>query len=475
MSRVMIVAWREFTQTVLRPVFLIAVLGIPVLMVGVIVVAGFIIAGHEEPPLIGTVVVADDDGEVAEAARKQFNEDALRTDQLEQTREQLDQLQDMSATDMATGGMGAGTPTLARGEVRIEVAPRRRDDTDPDTLRELVRTDADILAAAIIPTDLVDPANYPARRDQAPATDTDDRRPRATTFELFVSPDLDLDHAELIERRLGQAVVDVRAERSGLDVAQARRLLDRPAARTKRVLEGGGETEENDARRLMREFIPMIFMMLLWVATFTAGQRLLMSTIEESSNRVMEVLLSSVSPLQLMTGKIIGHGAVGLLIISIYLGAGLGMLVFFSAMDVIDTMALVYLGLYFFMAYFMVASLMAAVGSAVTDIQEANTLITPVMLILMIPLMLWVPITQAPNGPIAVAFSFVPPAIPFSMILRIPADEPVPFWQIPATLVWGYLCTLFMVWFAAKIFRVGILMMGKPPSLLEMIRWARYS
>jgi ABC-2 type transport system permease protein len=127
------------------------------------------------------------------------------------------------------------------------------------------------------------------------------------------------------------------------------------------------------------------------------------------------------------------------------------------------------------MAYFMIASLMAAVGSAVTDIREANTLVMPVMLIAMIPLILWLPISQDPNGGIATAFSYIPPAIPFVMILRIAADEPVPLWQIPATIAWGYACVLAMVWIAAKIFRVGVLMYGKPPSPFQLLKWLRYA
>ncbi|MCL4211729.1 MAG: hypothetical protein KJZ68_13825, partial [Phycisphaerales bacterium] len=86
----------------------------------------------------------------------------------------------------------------------------------------------------------------------------------------------------------------------------------------------------------------------------------------------------------------------------------------------------------------------------------------------------WMPISQAPNGMIATIFSFVPPATPFVMILRLCADEHVPLWQVIASIVWGYACVVGMVWLAAKIFRVGVLMSGKPPSPIELIRWARY-
>ena len=95
-------------------------------------------------------------------------------------------------------------------------------------------------------------------------------------------------------------------------------------------------------------------------------------------------------------------------------------------------------------------------GSAVSDIREANTLVTPVMLVVMIPLFLWLPIIEAPNGIVAIICSFVPPAIPFAMILRLAAEEPIPAWQIPLSIVWGYACVLGMMWGASKIFRVGV-------------------
>ena len=176
-----------------------------------------------------------------------------------------------------------------------------------------------------------------------------------------------------------------------------------------------------------------------------------------------------------MTGKIFGHCGVGLLIVVIYSALPLAGLFAFGQQHRIEMENIAYLFVFFFMAYFMMGSIMAAIGSAVTDIREANTLVTPVMLLMMVPLMLWLPISQAPNGSIATAFSFIPPAIPFVMILRLAADEPVPWWQIPATILWGYACVVGMVWMAAKIFRVGVLMYGKPPSPLQLLKWLRYS
>ena len=127
------------------------------------------------------------------------------------------------------------------------------------------------------------------------------------------------------------------------------------------------------------------------------------------------------------------------------------------------------------MAFFMIASIMAGVGSAVSELRDAQSLITPAMLVLMVPLLLWFPISNDPNGVLATISSFIPPLIPFVMILRVTtATEPVPFWQIIATLTSGFAWTIVMVWFCSKIFRVGVLMYGKPPTPLELIKWVRY-
>ena len=466
MSRILTVAWRDFKQTVLRKIFLIAIIGIPLAIVASIALVVMILATHKEPPLIGTVALVDPTGEIAPAAEREFHPQQISRD----VQEQLEQAQETSEELMRRGAAGIDPQALTTFDMdlgsldaRIDVESLGSvDDEQKDALKERIRA-GELLALAVFPEDVLQTPD--------PAVDNDEQ-PR---FELFAAEKLDDDHVSFLERRLGEAVVRVRAARSNLDPDEVMAMLRRPRSTTVRVREGGQETEENRGLRQARQMVPMVFMMLLWVATFTSGQHLMMSTIEEKSNRVMEVLLSAVSPFQLMAGKILGQGAVGLLIVSIYSSLAIGTLLAFTLAHLIEASALAYLFVFFFMAFFMIASIFAAVGSAVTDIREANTLVTPVMFVVMIPLILWLPISQSPNGAVATAFSFIPPAIPFVMILRVAADEPVPLWQIPATIVWGYICVAGMVWLAAKIFRVGVLMYGKPPSPIQLIKWARYS
>ena len=465
MSKIAAIAWREFKQTVMRKIFLLAVLGMPVLVIAIAAIAGVMMATHQEPPLVGTVAIVDPTGELSAAAQIEFDQEKIRRDEERQQRELAETATEaMGTASIPTSPMGtAGAmPKAARGEVIITIE-RVEEDTEAslETLKQRVRDD-DLLAAAVILPEILD---TPPDRGERPK------------FQLFVSESLDSDHVSLIEQRLGASVVRVRAQRTGQDPEAVLAMLKRPRADTKRLLEGDQEMDASaGTRKLAQVLIPMAFMMLIWIGTLTSGQHLLMTTIEEKSNRVMEVLLSAVSPLQLMTGKILGHGGVGLLIVLIYSSVGIAALIALERFtQFITTMDLVYLGVFYFMAYFMIASIMAAVGSAVSEIREANTLMTPVMLLLMIPWMLWMPITQSPNGTVATVCSFIPPMSPFAMILRHVAEEDIPTWQYPVSIIWGYICVLGMIWFAAKIFRVGVLMYGKPPSPLQLLKWARYS
>ncbi len=470
MSKALTVAWRDFKQTVLRKVFLLAIVGVPVLIAAAMGIAVAVMIRHKEPPLVGALAIVDPTGEVIPAARAEFDPQRVARDLQEQMEEAREAAEEMiqRAGAAAPGLDPASTSTVRMGmgtaEVRLQIEPHpAADENALEAIKARVRA-GELVGAAVFGPEVLEPPD--------PAVD-DDLWPR---YGLFVAEGLDADHVSFIERRLGEAVVRVRASRAGLDAEAAMAMLRRPEPETRRVLRSGVEAQEDQGiREIRQQIIPMAFIMLLWIATFTSANHLMMSTIEEKSNRVMEVLLSAVSPFQLMAGKILGQGAVGLIIVVIYSSLGIASLVVFQRLNFIEWSDIAYLLVYFFMAYFMIASIMAAVGSAVSDIREANTLVTPVMIVVMVPLILAMPISQAPNGGLATSFSFIPPAIPFVMILRIGADEPVPVWQMPATIVWGYACMVGMIWMAAKIFRVGVLLYGKPPTPFQLLKWLRYS
>jgi ABC-2 type transport system permease protein len=119
------------------------------------------------------------------------------------------------------------------------------------------------------------------------------------------------------------------------------------------------------------------------------------------------------------------------------------------------------------------ASLMAAVGSAVNELREAQTLMMPVTMSVMVPWLLWAPITRNPNSTFATVLSMIPPVNSFTMMLRLTSTTPPPLWQVFASILIGIASAFVAVWFASKVFRIGVLMYGKPPTFATLVRWAR--
>ena len=217
--------------------------------------------------------------------------------------------------------------------------------------------------------------------------------------------------------------------------------------------------------------LPFVFAGLLVFGIMIGGQTLLTQTIEEKSNRVIEVLLSAVSPLELMAGKILGQMAVSMLVLALYIAIGLLLLSSFAMLGLLDPLLIVYLILFFLVGYLLFASVFAAVGAAVNEMREAQSLMTPIMLALMTPWFFAAPIGRDPNSAFSVAMKPDPLVNSFAMMIgwhrrhrhRSGRCEPVI----------GLISAFVATWFAAKIFKVVLLMHGKPPSMVTLIRWAR--
>ena len=442
-GKILLIAWREFRHTALTKGFIFGAVAMPVLMFGVISLMPMLLS-KEVPPLVGTIVVVDPSGTIVPRAKEILEHPPS-------AREALEELARNPPTDTGSR-MDAASEVAGLGPQRIEVTWREEKSTDAlDGVKTELR-DGRILAGASIAGDVIDPTKD------------------AKAFELFIPSSLSPKHVKQITRALRQAVADERVARSGVDKELLARLNNPPDPTTTRVSPKGAEAQENTELRFV---VPGAFMFLLWICVFTSANYLLTTTIEEKSNKVMEVLLAAASPLQLLSGKILGYSMVSAVMLLMYGGLGMAGLSAAAMTDLVPPMHLVYLVVFFVMAYFMVSSMMAAVGSAVSDLREAQSLVGPVMMLLIVPLMLWMPIIQNPNGPLATVAGFVPPAIPFVMILRLTAaTEPIPLWQTALSIVWGFGCAFGMLWLAARIFRVGVLMQGKPPTPKELIRWA---
>jgi len=219
--------------------------------------------------------------------------------------------------------------------------------------------------------------------------------------------------------------------------------------------------------------LPFVFVVLLMIGVMMGGQSLLTTTIEEKSNRVIEVLLSAVSPLELMAGKILGQMGVSLAVLGVYVLLGIVVLLSFALVGLLDPWLVFYLVIFFVITYLVMGSLMVAVGSAVNDMHEAQSLVTPIIMLTVVPVMFAAPIAQDPTSRFSIVMSFIPPFNTFAMLLRLASSVPPPWWQVWLSIGVGLVSVLAAVWFAAKVFQIGMLMYGKPPNLATLIRWVR--
>lgn len=243
-----------------------------------------------------------------------------------------------------------------------------------------------------------------------------------------------------------------------------------------------GESEQVETQDIVHQWAPVVFVYLLWLSVLINTQMLLTNTIEEKSNKLIEVLLSSISPLELMAGKIVGIAATGLTIIGSWVLMIISFLVLLPMLLDIslpfdpsqiarDPWFLSSFVMYFILGYLLYAALLVGLGSVCNNLKEAQNLMLPVQLVQMIPILVMVPIGRDPNGMLAQILSYFPPLTPFVMMNRAAAPPTTAEYLITTLLL--VVSIIIALWAAAKIFRIGILLTGKPPSLLEILRWFR--
>ena len=270
------------------------------------------------------------------------------------------------------------------------------------------------------------------------------------------------------------------------------------------------ETEDSTSSSFLSYAIGMAMSLLLYMFLLLYGQLVMTSIIEEKNNRVLEIMVSSIKPGQLMLGKILGIGSValtqvaiwGIILVSIsafllpaILPADImaevtafntGSLNAATAQNDIETLQaisilsnvgyivniIIYLILFLIGGFLFYAALNAAIGSAVDNVQDASQLQSVVMVPIILGLVMSMSVVSDPNSTLATILSMIPFTSPMTMMTRIPFG--IPTWEIITSLVILYASFIGMVWVASKIYRVGIFMYGKKPSIKELIKWINY-
>ena len=275
-----------------------------------------------------------------------------------------------------------------------------------------------------------------------------------------------------------QVVRARRIEQAGLDAETSDWLQSSVHFAERKVDKRGDEAEVSTVDRV-QQWAVVPFVYLLWMAIFINAQTLMTNTVEEKSSRLIEVLLSALSPFELMAGKIAGTAAVGLTLVFTWVACVVvGVVVAPVAMgdDVASIVGIASTPLYlwsfvfYFLAGFLLyACLLVGAGSLCNSLKDAQSLMLPLLVPLIVPLLTMIPITQDPNGTLARVMSYIPLFTPFVMMNR--AAGSLPLWEYLATTVLLLLSIYFAVRGAGKVFRIGILMTGKPPRLGEVMRW----
>jgi ABC-2 type transport system permease protein len=278
-----------------------------------------------------------------------------------------------------------------------------------------------------------------------------------------------------LERKANDAVQRHRFAGAGYDPDRVRALQQPVPLRVTGLTRENRQTGQvEDAalqQRLANFFLPAVLIALMFMVTLIGATPAMQGIVEEKAQRIAEVLLGSVTPFQLMAGKLIGVVGVSLTMAAVYLVGGYVLAARFDLTDLLTPTLIAWFAVFLVLALLIYGSLFIAVGAAAGDIKDTQTLLMPVMLFAALPLFALGPIMMDPNGKVAVVCSAFPFATPMILVARESVPPGVPWWQMLAGIVLVLATTVLCVWAAGRVFRVGILMQGKGARFKDMVRW----
>lgn len=442
MRKAWVVFKREFLQTARKKSFWILTILLPFGMGALLVVPGLIVSRSFETK---RVAVLDGTGRLApafaaKALRASFEQSAQEARAIVRTkREPLPTLIDPEYVAVKGDVREAAKPYLER------MAQTRREAG--------VRLDA----VVAIPADVFE--NPEAR------------------LTYYSRSATDLIGQREVGRVVGQAVSRQRLLDRGIDPALIDQVLRRVDVDAVQVSASGTQKKGSSANF----FIGFFFAIFLLLPAIIYGVEIMRGIAQEKTDRVVEILISSMSPLQLLGGKVVGLAAAGLAQIFIWMTmaavvlAGFGGMAAAAGVDLSGFFrpAIVPMFLIFFLlGFFLYVSVYAIGGAIANSEKEAQQAVMPVMFLLMLPWFLMAPIVLNPDGRLATILSLIPIFTPMTMFVRVLLSDP-PAWQVALSILLSGATVCGMFWVAAKIFRVGILSYGKRPTIPELWRWIK--
>ncbi len=269
-----------------------------------------------------------------------------------------------------------------------------------------------------------------------------------------------------LKNALQNAVINHRLDRAGIDVSLIKQLNENIGFKTFELDEDGSSKSGNKIADIV---VPMIFVFVLFMIIFTSGQLLLRSVMEERTSRTIELLLSTVNPLQLMTGKILGLGLLGVTQMIIYVLTAF-IANHYKNWGVLEYSQIPVLLIYFLLGYLFYASIFAMIGTFFSSEQEAQQSTSIISFIAILPFIFGSYFISNPSSYLTTVFSYIPPLTPFMMIMRIGMGT-VETLEIIYTSFLLVISCILMLKLSGKLFKVTILMYGKRISIKEIYKW----
>ena len=440
----------EYRKVVFKWSFLIGTLLMPVILLVVSVIPLIIFSIKGGPTRIA---IADPTGAVLPRLERNLSPDRM----LERARQASgDQLKNISLDQQEQ--MSRSAAQFMQDFVIVPVATTGRNESDlrTDMLQKIENDEVD--GYLLIPETATDPN---ARFEFRSRKGSD-----------FISNDTFID-------ALNASVRSLRLAEANIDEAQLATLSSKVNLDSKGIDESGAEKDTSGTFAASFAIGLMIYITLV-----IYGQAIMGAVVEEKETRIAEILFSSARPFELMMGKLVGVGLAGLTQFSIWLGSAL-ILISVAALQtdlgpLMDTlpaitpfMVLMFVG-YFLIGFFLYASIFALIGSMVTTVQEGGQFAFPPVLIMLAAFYFCFAVIRDPGSNLSFWVSIAPFLAPITMPVRILAEMP-PLWQIALSFVVNIAAIALLVWFAARVYRVGMLMYGKRATVAEMLKWVRQS
>jgi ABC-2 type transport system permease protein len=438
MKKMFAVLKREYLQAVRKKMFIIMTFLMPLLMAGLMVVPGLLMArGMGEKK----VAVLDATGRLQQA----FAQNSDEEDDDAKPARQKDAEKEMSSSvkiDYVNATGRTDLEAMAKPYLDKLISPKKEGRID---------------GVFLIPADTMTSSDAKMKFYSRSATDF------ITQQRLGSTANRTIQRFRLQGRGISDPEIENIMKRAKVDAVQYSK---------------SGEQKSSGAANFM---IGFVFTALLVLPSFIYGLEIMRGIIQEKSDRVVEVLISSMSPVQLLVGKILGVAAVGLTQISAWLlmagagaafGATTAALAGVNVLQLLRPATFIYFVIFFILAYMTFVCVYAIGGAVCNSEKEAQQMIAPITMTMMLPWFLLVGIITSPDSSMAVGLSLAPVFGPITMFVRTLVSEP-PMWHILVSIAVSLATVAVFFWATAKIFRVGILSYGKRPTIPELMRWIR--